>query len=146
MSNARYDERTRGVTVKVLDMTTIHDHLAASAREQKDPTIEKVSTVWDWALGYDAAGVPHLICSEGVEFDFEDGNVKLDIYDKTERPVPGEEGAFTFDAAPFGQVTISLAELEALPHEDQDLADFVRRFGARLERNFDICLGTLAAD
>lgn len=139
MSNPRMDERTRGVTVKVIDMQPLYDKWSAEVHA-RNPEITKVSASFHWAIGQDPNGGLHLICSEGVSWELppEDAGrlrpagypdlVDIDLYNRTD---PDK-----IAMAPIATVKVAAEDLRDLPAEDKDLADFVRTFGRRLEQNF----------
>lgn len=127
-------DRQRGVIVQVLDLTPLKPEVIAFF-QQNDPTITDVSFSYRWATAVDPKGPHHLICDEGVGWIFSDDDpVEVDVYDATERR--NEEGHQIMSTVPIGISRFTPSRLADLPREDVDLADFIRRFGDRLERNF----------
>lgn len=139
MSSPRSEERTRGVTVKVIDMQPLYDEWSTEVHA-RNPEITKVAAAYEWAIGRDPKGGFHLICSEGVSWAMppEDAGklrpagypepVDVDLYDRSN---PNKIAML-----PIATVKVTAEDLRDLPAEDKDLADFVREFGRRLEQNF----------
>lgn len=130
-------ERMRGVTVKKLDLGPLCERVLRDVREYLDGDVKGVRFGFELALGVDARGRHHLVVSEGVSWPVGPsgpvrppdsfGPVDLDVFESA----PGE-----IHMMPVATVDVGLQELEALPFEEVDLADFIRQFGARLEVNF----------
>jgi hypothetical protein len=139
MSNPRYDERTRGVTVQRVDFTALHDAWSAEAAKH-NPEIIRLESSFSWAIGRDPKGGFHLICSEGVSWPIppEDPGalrpagypapVEIDLFDRSK---PNMIAMF-----PEAVAKVTMEDLKGHVGEEVDLADFVRTFGARLETNF----------
>lgn len=126
--------RPRGITVKVLDTAALEAE-ALAFRQATNPTATSVSIYGGpWAI-VEAGGQLFAICHEGV-------GPALGVTDKNPLEVDfhaqyTEDGKESFDIVPFGSAKISATDLRSLPvKEEADLADFVRVFGSRLERNF----------
>lgn len=130
-------ERTRGITLKVLDLSPLKPDIIKFVQEGKDPTVTDVSFHFRWATITDEFGRQHLICDEGVGAVFSDESpMQIDAWDATERIDP-ETGNKTFSTMAIVSVHLKPEDIADLPViEEVDLADFVRVFGARLERNF----------
>jgi hypothetical protein len=138
-------ERTRGVTVRTLDMTSLYEQIAEKVREKIKPDVTAVRTNMKWALATDTYGRTYLACDEGVYWpignaedvrnpgDF--GPADFEVWDATERRNE-ETGNLLMQMAPIATVPLPLSAVEPLVDGEIDLADFVRTFGARLEQNF----------
>lgn len=146
----RSDERTRGVMLKVLDMSALEAQ-ALEFRQKTHPDcyeakLGKVAVV-------EHNGTLWTICTEGVGYPIdEDNKFEAQFHgsyhvreesieeDLLGRNVPGEIAVnkHTFDMMPFASVEMTREELlDNYPViEEVDLADFVRTFGSRLEFNF----------
>jgi hypothetical protein len=118
--------RTRGTMVRVIN----DDQLSALLIEATGDV--NASPTYSYALAKGKDG-DLLICSEGVGYYFQDGEAPLSV------TIMDGNTMSWLDA------TATLDELEELPTTEVDLADFVRVFGARLENNFWVWHGELAA-
>lgn len=125
-------DRQRGVTVRVLDMTTVYEEIATALQNNGETKITEVDTPWRWGLATTPAGVHHLLCDEGVDFGpiNDETHIPFEVWDRSD---PG-----MLAMIPVVAVKLHLADVKDLPSTDEDLADFVRRFGSRLERNFHL--------
>jgi hypothetical protein len=122
-------DRPRGVTVQVLDMQPLIDRILDHARENIRPDIHGIEIQGRWAIGTDAGGKKHILCSEGVGWDLDDEPVKAPLFERF-----ADEKRLSM--VPLIEANLTTSTVADLPRQDEDLADFVRSFGARLERNF----------
>jgi hypothetical protein len=140
----RSEERKRGVTVKTLDMTPLYERIAEGVRDKIKPDVTAVTTPYNWALATDRYGRSYLVCDEGVYWPIGNddevrpsgtfGPTDFDVFDATERY--SASGNRTMSIMALATVKLSLSDVEPLVSGEDDLADFVRTFGARLEQNF----------
>jgi hypothetical protein len=122
------DKRPKGVTVKVLDMQPLIDEILPEVRDKVRADIADVRFAFRLAIGTDPSGQHHLISSEGVGWDLDNEEpVQLDVY---------ETGDGKIHMMPIARANVLLSEASALPATEQDLAEFIREFGSRLEGNF----------
>lgn len=120
--------RTKGTIIHQLNPEALGEAIAKkTGKTNAEPTYE-------YALGEGRDGTA-LICSEGVGWYVKE-TIDLDASVRT----PNEKG-YTLS---WTEVPFTLEELRAIPSEPVDLADFVRVFGDRLERNFYIWQNELA--
>lgn len=147
-----HDERTRGVILKVLDMSALEAQ-ALEFRQKTHPDCYEARIYGGKTAVIENRGVLWTICTEGVGYPIS-GDDKFEaqfhgsyhvreesqMEDLLGRNVPGpiKSGSHTFDMMPFGSVELTKDELlDNYPVvEEVDLADFVRTFGNRLEDNF----------
>lgn len=127
-------ERPRGVTVQVLDMTSLIKQ-ATDYRRKTNPNVTSVSIYGGpWAIA-EKDGKLYAVCHEGVGYTVDDEDplvVEFHGSYSTDKP-----GTTTFDCVPFASASLTPADLREFPvSQEADLADFVRVFGARLESNF----------
>ena len=137
MTNSRFAERTRGVTLKRLDLSGLAAQALDVAREAgKDYSEARVGVGGSQAVTRDADGTLWILDSEGVGYPA-DGEVTFPIY-------LSNEG--TIAIMPTMEAKLTEAELDPFITDDEvDLADFVRTFGDRLESNFWTLHRTLKA-
>jgi hypothetical protein len=138
---SRFDERPRGVMVKVLDMSEL-EASALEYRQRTHPDCYNAKIYGGKTAVAEKDGKLFMICTEGVGYEVTDeepayfefhGNYVIRD-EETGEIVSGKE---SFDFMPFAEVTKTPAELMSYPVvEEVDLADFIRSFGARLESNF----------
>ena len=137
-----HEERARGVTVKVLDLSALEAQ-ALEYRQRTNPDCYEARVYASPHAVVEAKdGTLWTICVEGVMYpiDKEQGFVAQFHGSYHLRNDEGEiePNKHTFDMMPFGSVEISTEDLlrEYPVKEEVDLADFVRTFGTRLESNF----------
>lgn len=115
-------DRTRGVTLRVLDINRV----AAEASKQLDRTLR--TSFEPYAMA-EHDGHLYVVCNEGVGWEVTDKDpLYLDLY------AHSENGISIF---PTCQAKLSPAEVRELATDQEiDLADLIRTFGSRLESNF----------
>jgi hypothetical protein len=84
-------------------------------------------------------GDMYIIDDDGVGNDIpmrpgQENVIKIGIFAKDK---PNENGSFGFSIAPFGQFGLSYEDILALETEDVPLHDHIRKFGHRLESNYN---------
>lgn len=124
-------ERERGVLLRRLDIARLEAKVRAEATESGElQDVERftVSAGYGYAIA-EHNGTLYALCSEGVGWPVsDDAPLHVDLY--LHEPD-------TMHLLPRWAVLLSPDEVRALATDEQvDLADFVRRFGARLESNF----------
>lgn len=132
----RFSERARGVTVQVLDLEDMKDQ-AVQFRKETEPECVNASVYGgEWAVAQTKSGDLMVLCTEGVAyFVTDDDPMEFEFHGQYKDE---EDSSVTrFDMFPFASTTLTAEELVLYPtKEEVDLADFVRRFGDRLENNF----------
>jgi hypothetical protein len=126
------DTRPTGITLRLLDI----DSVAAKATEQlADGTTYKTS-FGPYAVAEHGDRL-YVICQEGVGWEVDDDRpLELGLYADN----PGY-----ISIMPSYQLKLTPAEVRELVTDTEvDLADHVRRFGARLETNFWVWHRTLS--
>jgi hypothetical protein len=128
------------ITVRKLDFSgtdefaTLSEWYTANHPDKKCPTEFRVAQTWGYVDLPD--GSIWLICTEGVGYGCSDG-VQIDIHGRWDDPA-GDENAWRTSMFPIAELTFTVEEVRALPvTEEVNLEAFVRRFGARLENNYD---------
>lgn len=136
-------DRMRGIIVKVLDLDPLKPQIIEFL-QTKDPTVTDIRFGYRWSTIVDEYGRHHLICDEGVGAIFSDDSpIAIDAWDNTERFDP-ETGNRQMSLIAAATIRLTPADVADLPvTEEVDLADFIREFGARLERNFWINYETI---
>ena len=131
-TTSRYDQRTRGVTLRVLDLTPVLADIA-----EPGPG-ETVRAGFDPYATVEHDGHLYVVCNEGVGWEVTDDDpLPVDLY------VSAPTG---FGIFPRWEVTLTPADVHRLATDDEvDLADLIRSFGARLESNFWAWHRTLTA-
>jgi hypothetical protein len=128
-----YKARATGVTVKVLDLSELHD-MALERFQQNKPDMKKIRTERLGLIANDFDGRYYVISDEGVGGEITDTEpYAIELWDNT------DYGTGTFDwlsMMPIGSYKLRLTDALELPGETVDLSQFVRSFGARLEGNF----------
>lgn len=149
---SRFAERTRGVKLQVLDLSTLKAEALEFRQKTKPDCYE--AKIYGGSVALSKAHTGHLyaICNEGVGYIVsEEEPLELDFYGTYHKRI-GEDwinqaGELTqaeidphkhsFDIMPFASVTLTVEELKSYPTlEEVDLADHIRSFGSRLESNF----------
>lgn len=162
----REPKRDRGVTVSVLDLSTLEAE-ALEYRRKTHPDCYEVGVYGGKIAVAKSKEAGHLyaICTEGVgpEMGVTDDDplyvefhgsyykrgpayVWTDISGEVHE-YPGEilPNRHSFDVIPFASATLTPEELLSYPViEEVDLADHIRSFGARLEQNFSLWYKTLS--
>lgn len=121
--------RATGVTVTPLDLTA--DYAAAlqkylEANPESDMT--EANSDQEMALAVAADGTEYLLGTEGVGWPLTDTGNEVDVW---------MAGEHSFQLTPAMVLTLTKDEVhERATGDPVDLADFVRKFGARLEQNF----------
>lgn len=130
----RFDKRPTGVKLTLLDLAPVLE----SAAKSPHATADAYEISFGPYATAEVDGKLYVICNEGVGWEVTDEEpLELDLYVKK----PG-----TISIVPSLRATLSPAEVrEHATGEKVDLADHVRRFGARLESNFWAWLDTLSA-
>lgn len=123
------DDRTRGVMLQRIEFPT--EELITEGNERLSPpapfTQVRIGQATEHAV-VEHNGQAYLVDSEGVIYDVNALGVKMPVYFSTETSLA---------IVPQGQLSYRWEQLLSFrTDEDVDLADFVRRFGARLEQNF----------
>lgn len=123
-TSSRYDERTRGVTLRVLDFTKI---LAEEGLPLEEG--ERAHLGFEPYAAAEHNGQLYVVCNEGVGWKVsEDEPLRLDIF--VDHPD-------TIAIFPRWQLLLPPdAVRSAMTDEETDLADLIRSFGFRLESNF----------
>ena len=139
------NERPRGVHVKVLDLTQVEDEALKFVRSGNSNTINAKIFGGPWAIAQKNNKI-FAVCEEGVGpengLDADDP-IEFDIHG--EYSVDGETHQITFDMFPVASVKMNAGDLLTLPvKEEVDLADFIRKFGSRLESNFYLWFDALS--
>lgn len=144
-------ERPRGTMLTRLDFSDVIDAALARWRSVHDEEMaesgEKIVSAKADNMGYGyglgADGKHYVVCTEGVGWEVsEDKNFAMDCYVEWETA----DGKLQMSMMPTFRLTFTLAEvLSARTEETVDLADFVRKFGDRLEVNFSIWHNRIAA-
>lgn len=140
------NDRTRGVIVQVLDLSALEaDALTYRQKTHPDCYEAKIHGGKIAVATSKHSGTGHLyaICTEGVgpEYGVSDDD-PLEIEFHGSYHVRDESGEVdphkhTFDMLPFAATTLNPTELRSYPIlEEVDLADFIRKFGNRLEVNY----------
>lgn len=124
--------RTRGANVRLIDLTSVEQ--AATEWWQDHERFEsgdRLELSWGpYALLDAADGSTWLVNNEGIGQRISDKPVRLEFF------VRNDETS-SFGAFPVAANDLTIEEAESrTTGETVDLADFVRRFGARLEGNF----------
>lgn len=126
--------RPHGVTVELIDLQQHEVYATDAARsEGMIGEAQRLQFAYGpYALMRCTDGDVWLVCSEGVGWPV-DGEVKVDLYSHTE---DDESRMVSFSAYPTVTIALSLHDLQnSVTGETADLADHVRVFGDRLDRN-----------
>lgn len=135
-AQARHDRRPRGVTVRPLDLSAYAEAAFESYRAAHPDTEYTRARMEHWAYAVAADGSEYLVSDEGVGWGMDDD--------------PNEFGAWMqsdtqFSMIPSVTVTLTADEIRHVATGDPvDLADFIRTFGARLDRNHAMWFDTLS--
>jgi len=133
------EPRAHGVvTLTLLDLDALSTQaLEAWRRERPDTNYIRMEPGFAPYAATEHDGTLYVICNEGVGWEVTDTNpLPLDLYGRAEH---------SFSMAPNMRATLSPDEVRSLMTGDTvDLADHVRRFGDRLEVNFETWLGRLS--
>lgn len=127
--NTRHATRPHGATAVVLDLS---DHLAQALAYAQENQPEEGWTKASfhggpYALATAKDGTEYLIDTEGVGFPLDDQPVQFDVFLSTET---------SFSMFPSVVSSMTREEIHAAATgETVDLADHIRTFGARLDRN-----------
>lgn len=144
-------QRTKGITVKVLDLTGLEKE-ALEWRQESRPECFKANVYGgDWAIVFKGEQL-FALCTEGVGWEITDEDpLELEFHGNYHVKVGADwvnqagdivKAEFSpsrteFDVVPFGSYSLSKEELEdAQIAAEVDLSDFIRTFGSRLESNF----------
>lgn len=121
-------KRTPGVTVETVDLSALVAE-AAETRRQERPEVTSLDTGLDWARAVSPDGRLYLICDEGVGWEAtEDTPVIVDLHEHTAKGT---------DMLPCTALVMTPECIRALPATGtQDLSQFIRTFGRRLDDNF----------
>lgn len=144
------EERERGITVQVLDMSSLEGSALKMRQEMKPDCYEARIYGGEIAVARDSNGTLYAICTEGVGYEVTKESPMELLFHGSYRLRDEETGEITsgshsFDMMPFASIELGPDELLAYPvKEEKDLADFVRSFGARLEQNFWLWFNTLS--
>lgn len=133
MSNTRYAERDRGVTLTVLDLDPLLSKLAEEVQDRMpDSRLEFRMT---YAVA-EKDGKTFVVCNEGVGWKVtEEDPLEVAVFSSS------PEG---FSMFPQYRIVLSPDEVRKYATGEKiDLADLVRTFGGRLEDNFWIWHHTL---
>ena len=143
------EDRARGITVQVLDMSALELQALNFRKISRPECYEARIHGGEVAIHKSKNGHLYSICTEGVgQIVSADEPIELNFHGSYH--VYNEDGeinpnSHTFDMFPFASIELDNEELKSYPvKEEVDLADFVRTFGARLESNFWLWYNTLA--
>ena len=137
---SRFTTRSRGIAVKVMDLSGLKEEALKWRQETKPDCYEVRIYGGPWAIVRKNEQL-FAICKEGVGYEVTDSDpLELEFHGSYwVRDEAGEiqPNKHSFDTWPFASVTLTPEELvDAQIEEEVDLADFIRVFGDRLETNF----------
>jgi len=132
------------VMVRKIDFTgtdefaTLSEWYTETHPDKECPTKFRVSHTWGYVDLPD--GSLWLVCTEGVGYGCRE-RIEVSVHAEWDRTTPEQaakgETSAGWSMFPIAELTFTVEEVRALPTEEVNLEDFVRRFGARLENNYD---------
>ena len=127
-------ERTRGVTLRLLDLSDIEEsalerynqHLAIDGKEP----VDRMSVGSEPFAVAEKDGTMYVVCNEGVGWEITDEDpLEIDLY---------SHKGNSFGIFPVMSASLKPEEVRnRTTATEVDLADHIRTFGARLESNFN---------
>lgn len=132
-------ERTRGIVLDILDLSMVEDDALAKAKQDRpeDGLVALKAGFGPYAVADTARGM-FVICNEGVGWEVSDEKpLRVELF--------GEYDG-KFDAMASEVVELTPAQVRAFTSTTDriDLADLIRVFGDRLERNFNLWHATIS--
>ena len=134
------EERISPVKVKVIDFTELEEQATEELKKRRpDQKVICAKIHHNWAFVETAKGLL-VLNDEGVgdeEPVSETNPMELDVHGEYVSEKEGWDK--TMDVFPvFGYRFTDPDEIRNMPHVERPLSDFIRRFGRRLESNFQI--------
>lgn len=137
--SSRHPARQRGVTVRVLNLSTYEAEALRTANdnlpEGDEPHTKAEVAQAPMALATAPDGTEYLLGVEGVGWPVTDEDNEFDVFLSKET---------SFSMFPSMVLSLSREQLHDALGDEVDLADHVRTFGARLDDNHAMWFGILS--